>query len=125
MDSVPGEVLDLLAGMRARWFSFRFEPHNDHDPCRVCSARTRRNLSVLRMQIESATISVKGKRVSVPSVNIDGSTIIVTGKWLKIAMVQDEEWLQNEPVKDPEEFHCQLKTAAAKGRPLHLLAKTW
>ena len=24
MDSVPGEVLDLLAGMRARWSSFRF-----------------------------------------------------------------------------------------------------
>ena len=37
-------------------------------------------MSLLKMQIESATISVKGKRVSVPSVNIDGSTIIVTGQ---------------------------------------------
>ena len=66
------------------------------------------------MQIESATISVKGKRVSVPSVNIDGSTIIVTGKWLKIAMVQDEEWLQNEPVKDPESFTANLRQLPLK-----------
>ena len=66
------------------------------------------------MQIESATISVKGKRVSVPSVNIDGSTIIVTGKWLKIAMVQDEEWLQNEPIKDPESFTANLRQLPLK-----------
>ena len=45
---------------------------------------------------------MKGKAVSVPSVQIDGRTVITTGKWLKIAAVQDEELVEGETVADPD-----------------------
>jgi GNAT acetyltransferase-like protein len=45
-------------------------------------------------------ISVKGKWVNVPAVECEGSTIIVTGKSLKIARVHDEAWVENE-LRDP------------------------
>src|SRR3989442_5750923 len=36
-------------------------------------------------------ISVEGKTLRVPSVEIEGRKIIVSGKWIRIASVQDEE----------------------------------
>jgi hypothetical protein len=66
------------------------------------------------MKIESAKISVKGKLVAVPSVDINGTQTIVTGKWLKVAVIKDEEWLEKEPVKDPNVFIAALKKIAQK-----------
>jgi hypothetical protein len=54
-------------------------------------------------------IRVKGKAVFVPSVQIDGRTVIITGKCLKIASVQDEDLLEGETVADPTSFVLQLK----------------
>src|SRR5207244_8215964 len=54
-------------------------------------------------------IRVKGKAVTVPSVQIDGRTVITTGRWLKIASVQDEDLLEGETVADPVSFVLQLK----------------
>ncbi len=49
-------------------------------------------------------ISIKGVAVKTPSVEIDGRTVIVAGKWLKVAEVRGEEWLQGEVVPNPTSF---------------------
>jgi hypothetical protein len=54
-------------------------------------------------------IRVKGKAVSVPSVEIGDRTVITTGKWLKIAAVQDEDLVEGEIVADPASFVQRLK----------------
>jgi hypothetical protein len=54
-------------------------------------------------------IRVKGKSVSVSSVQIDGRTVVVSGKWLRTAVVQDEELVEGESVPDPESFIARLK----------------
>jgi hypothetical protein len=41
-------------------------------------------------------ISVKGKWVNVPAVECEGCAIIITGKWAKIARVNDEAWVETE-----------------------------
>lgn len=49
-------------------------------------------------------IHVKGRPVRVPSVQIDETTVIATGKWLKIAAVRDEDLVEGETVTDPYSF---------------------
>jgi hypothetical protein len=46
-------------------------------------------------------ISIKGKWISVPALNVEGKDIVVRGKWLKMALVEAEEWLETD-VQDPE-----------------------
>ena len=46
-------------------------------------------------------ISIKGKRVKVPFIAVNGDTIVVTGKWIKMAAVHDEIWAEKE-VEHPE-----------------------
>src|SRR5271157_1940850 len=50
---------------------------------------------------ESVEISVKGKWIRVPALNVGGTTIIVRGKHLKVAIVNNENWLDAE-VANPE-----------------------
>jgi hypothetical protein len=64
--------------------------------------------------ISETEIRVKGKTTFVPSVLIDGRTVITTGKWLKIASVQDEDLLAGETVTDPESFVLELKKSDLK-----------
>jgi hypothetical protein len=64
--------------------------------------------------ISKTEIRVKGKTTFVPSVEIDGRTVIATGKWLKIATVQDEELLEGETVADPTAFVLRLKKSDLK-----------
>lgn len=59
-------------------------------------------------------IHVKGKAVSVPSVQIDGRTVIATGKWLKVAAVRDEDMLEGETVADPASCIQHMKKAGLK-----------
>jgi hypothetical protein len=54
-------------------------------------------------------VRVKGKNTRVPCWHTDGSTVIVLGKWIKTARVQDEEWMEGEVVKDPESLVANLK----------------
>jgi hypothetical protein len=56
-------------------------------------------------------IRVKGKSVLVPSLQIDGRAVITSGRWLKTAVVHDEELLEDETLSDPESFVSQLKQA--------------
>jgi hypothetical protein len=55
-------------------------------------------------------ISDRGKKVSVPSVPVQERIVAITGKWLKIASVFDEEAIDGEVVKDPELFLRDLLT---------------
>jgi len=54
-------------------------------------------------------VRVKGKDTLVPAVQIDGRTVITSGKWLKKATLKDEDLLEGEAVCDPESFISQLK----------------
>src|SRR2546422_7996255 len=49
-----------------------------------------------RMPINSLEISVRGKWVTVPALDIGRTAIVVTGKWIKIAVIHDDEWLEGE-----------------------------
>lgn len=57
----------------------------------------------------SIKISVKGKQIEVPSYTVEGREIVVTGKWLKIARIHDEEWLELPPIGNMENFLQTLK----------------
>ncbi len=58
------------------------------------------------MTVTYDEIGVRGKRIAVPAVKIDGHRIVVTGKFLKIARLK-EEWYED--VEDPESIIRQLK----------------
>jgi len=53
------------------------------------------------MAVSTFEISIKGKRVKVPSLAVNGDTIVVTGRWIKMASVHDEVWSEKE-VEDPD-----------------------
>lgn len=59
-------------------------------------------------------IRIRGRAVWVPSREIDGRTIVVTGKRLKIAAVRDEELWEGETVSDPEPFLSRLKKSGLR-----------
>jgi len=54
-------------------------------------------------------IRVKGKDTHVRAVQIEGRTVITSGRWLKKASVKDEDLLEGETVSDPESFVSELK----------------
>lgn len=60
------------------------------------------------MSVEHLAISVKGQSVVVPAVSIDGLTVVVNGKFPRIASVADESWVENAFPPDPSGFIGQL-----------------
>jgi Acetyltransferase (GNAT) family len=84
-------------------------------------SRVLKPASEIPLQVERRTpevghteIRVKGKDVIVPSVKVDGRTVISTGKWLKVAVLQDEDLLEGETVADPASFTHHLKRTGLK-----------
>lgn len=65
-------------------------------------------------QVQLTEIKIKGKPVSVPSVQIEGRTVISNQKWLSTASVFDEDILNGEIVRDPESFIEQLSRSKLK-----------
>lgn len=61
------------------------------------------------LQVERGELRIKGKSLSVPSLEIDGKTVVRTGRWLKTALVRDEELIEGDTVTDPESFLAQLR----------------
>ncbi|MGD0515325.1 MAG: hypothetical protein ABSA29_18640, partial [Terriglobales bacterium] len=53
-------------------------------------------------------VAIKGKWFTVPALEISGKDIIVRGKWIRIARVEAEEWLESE-LDDPQECAQVLK----------------
>jgi hypothetical protein len=68
----------------------------------------------------AAQISVRGKWVNFPAIEVKGKTIVVTGRWLTAAAVQGEEWLESE-LEDPESCVQLLKTERQNGLKADLL----
>jgi hypothetical protein len=54
-------------------------------------------------------IRVKGKRVLVPAAHVENRTVIVKGKWLKIAAVRDEDLVEGEVISNPESVVSRLQ----------------
>jgi hypothetical protein len=54
-------------------------------------------------------IRIKGKDLVVPTLRACDRTLVVTGKWLKTAVVKDEAFVQGEIVPDPEQFVAEIK----------------
>lgn len=52
--------------------------------------------------------------MKVPSASIDGRTVITTGRWIRIAAVQDEELVEGDAIVDPKTFVAALKTSGLK-----------
>ena len=61
------------------------------------------------MEITNSEVSVKGKKSSVPSLLVNDHKVVCEGKWLRIAKVHDEVWLEGQPVDDPEKYLAALK----------------
>jgi hypothetical protein len=64
--------------------------------------------------VEQAEIRISGKTLYVPSTEICGRTVVVTGKWIKTAQIKDEELVEGVPVKDPGSFITKLKESELK-----------
>src|SRR5277367_2823991 len=62
------------------------------------------------MATEIIEIAVKGKWFSVQALNVDGKNLVVRGNWLKVAYVNNEQWLQTQ-VEDPALCIKMLKSA--------------
>ena len=60
------------------------------------------------MQSTIVELSVKGKNVRVPSLEVDGKRIILSGRWIKMATIQDEAWLEGNRVDDPAALIAKL-----------------
>ena len=54
-------------------------------------------------------ISIAGKTLYVPSTEICGRTVMITGKWIKTAEIKDEGVVQGVTVEDPSLFITKLK----------------
>jgi hypothetical protein len=52
---------------------------------------------------------IRGKTLYVPSTEICGRTVIVTGKWIRTAEIKDEGVVEGVTVEDPDSFITKLK----------------
>jgi hypothetical protein len=77
----------------------------------ICSAPPAGSASVANSNPDAVEILIRGKKVRVPCVRVHDRTVSVSGRWLKIASVFDEEAIADEVVKDPESFLRVLKAA--------------
>jgi hypothetical protein len=66
------------------------------------------------MANENIEIAVKGKWFRVPALSVGGKYIVVKGNWLRVAYVNNEQWLETE-VEDPALCAKMLKGQEAGG----------
>jgi hypothetical protein len=57
---------------------------------------------------------IKGRSYVVPATRIEGHRVIAVGRWLRIATLQDEEWLEGELVADPPRFVDSLRSSGLR-----------
>ncbi len=60
-------------------------------------------------------ISVKGRWATLPALQVGGTNIIVRGRWLRIASIHDEPWIERE-IDDPERCVQALRRLGVGGR---------
>jgi hypothetical protein len=56
-------------------------------------------------------VSFRGKAIRVPSSIVDGRVVVVTGRWLKVAALKDEEWIEADEIPDPFAFVRDLQSS--------------
>src|SRR5690242_16122174 len=56
------------------------------------------------MKSDQTEIRIRGKTIQAAATEVEGRTIIVKGRWLKLAVIKDDELVEGEPVKDPKVF---------------------
>jgi hypothetical protein len=61
-----------------------------------------------------AEIRVAGKTLYVPSAEICGRTVVVTGNWLRRAAIKDEELVEGEIVENPRVFLHEFKRSSLR-----------
>src|SRR5262245_19564559 len=71
-------------------------------------------MSAREEYISQTGISVKGKQVVGPQVEIAGRCVITRGTWLKMATLNDEELVEGELIDDPDAFVGTLKNTLLK-----------
>jgi hypothetical protein len=59
-------------------------------------------------------IRIAGKTLYVPSTDISGRTVVVTGKWIRTAQIKDEDVVEGVTVEDPDLFIIKLKESKLK-----------
>ncbi len=67
--------------------------------------------------VKSVEVSVRGKWSQVPGFDVNGKTMVVLGKWVKVASVHQEDWLETE-LGDPEA--CLWELAKQRGAGLRI-----
>src|SRR5258708_2389678 len=68
----------------------------------------------LIMSVKLEEVRSAGKKFYVPSAEICGRTVVVTGKSIRAAQVKDEEVVEGAIVEDPEVFINRLKKSELK-----------
>ena len=63
------------------------------------------------MSIEKTEFRFKGRSFVVPTCRIEGWEVIAVGRWLRIASLKDEEWLEGDPLSDPPKFFSALRAS--------------
>lgn len=66
------------------------------------------------MPEELVEISIKGHWVKVRAVDVDGKSVIASGRWIRIAAVHDEAWMPHE-LKHPEHIIQALERSGGGG----------
>jgi hypothetical protein len=77
------------------------------------------------MEASQIEVRVKGKLVQVPSVQIEGRTLITSGSWLSTAALQDEELIVEESVPLPENFISQVRDCGLNADMFTFSQKLW
>lgn len=60
-------------------------------------------------------ITVAGTTAKVPAAEVSGKTIVVTGRWLKIASIRDEDWQEGDVVLPPSELLAGIQKLRTLG----------
>ena len=66
------------------------------------------------MKTKTTETKETGKEAEVSSTLINDLNIVITGKWMRIARVHDEDWLKGQVVDDPDFFIKKLKEGKKK-----------
>lgn len=61
-------------------------------------------------------ISVKGRWITVPALTVAGNVVTTTGRFLRVAQVHDEYWLEH-GIDDPEVYIRTLRHSGTEVRP--------
>jgi hypothetical protein len=95
--------LGLMAGYAFCWLTW-------HD-CPISPALMAFPPAAPSAKKGTVEISVRGRKVAVPALQVQNRTVIVTGGWLKIASVYDEEVIDEDVIENPESFLRDLARA--------------